>query len=90
MALTFYTQNTVFIDNISQSHDVFDVHWKGDEYEVFVNPQDADDLKVICDVFLSIPIVGMNWKKLLVTFLRMVIYSVITMRFMVMKKAIKW
>jgi len=51
MALTFYTQNTVFIDNISQSHDVFDVHWKGDEYEVFVNPQDADDLKVICDVF---------------------------------------
>ena len=51
MSVKFYSRNTLFIDNISQFNDVFEVHWKGDEYEVFVNPQNADDLKVICDIF---------------------------------------
>lgn len=51
MSVKFYSRNTLFIDNISQFNDVFEAHWKGDEYEVFVNPQNADDLKVICDIF---------------------------------------
>jgi hypothetical protein len=46
MSVKFYSRNTLFIDNISQFNDVFEVHWKGDEYEVFVNPQNADDLKL--------------------------------------------
>lgn len=53
MAVSFYSQNTLFIDNISQFHDVFDVHWKGDEYEVFVNPLNLEDLKGICEIFVK-------------------------------------
>lgn len=51
MKTSFYSQNTLFINNISKYHDIFDIHWKGDEHEVFVNPQNANDLKDICDVF---------------------------------------
>jgi hypothetical protein len=50
MKAEFYSQDTLFIDNISENADLFEVDFNGDEYTVYIEPKNANDLKEICDI----------------------------------------
>ena len=57
MSLSFYCQNTIFVDNIGQYHlseisgnPIFDIHWNDGEYMIFVSPNSYEELKEICDI----------------------------------------
>ena len=50
---SFYSRDTLFVDNISSYTEIFEIYDKGDEYVVTVEPENFDDLKKICEIIVK-------------------------------------
>ena len=51
--VSFYSQNTIFIKNLSDNYELFEVYDNGDECEIWVEPKTEEDLRKLCDVFVK-------------------------------------
>tara|TARA_B100000963_G_C22108518_1_gene443784 strand:+ start:22 stop:339 length:318 start_codon:yes stop_codon:yes gene_type:complete len=53
MNASFYSRDTLFVDNISSHYEIFDVYDKGDEYVIELSPKNYEDLKKACEVIVK-------------------------------------
>lgn len=49
----FYSQDTNFIQNLSDHYELFEVYDNGDECEIWVEPKNEKDLRNLCDILVK-------------------------------------